>query len=123
MPFSCYDKIKTQQSSRGNQLYYGILIFNGIILRLALTRRKTVMDAILQNSEMDQLFRDLHRRSTSEYVQNLKIFKVRGQARRGNSNVSIADWYITPYSCRFCSAPHGIYYSTGTWRMFTFQGH
>lgn len=60
MTFSCYYKSKTQQSFREDQLYYGIFIFIGIILRLALTRGKIVVEAtdtILQGSATDQLFK------------------------------------------------------------------
>lgn len=125
MTFSGYYKRKTQQSFRENQLYYGIFIFNGTILRLALTRRKIVIDVTLQGSATDQLFRDLYGRSTPPNISGiyLRIFQEIEQARRRNYNVSITDWYMRPYSYRFCSVAHGIYYSTGTWRMFTFPGH
>lgn len=122
MTFSCYYKRKSQQSFRENQLYYGIFIFNGTILRLALTRRKIVIDVKLQGSATDQLFRDLYGRSIPPNISGiyLQIFQEIEQARRRNYNVSITDWYMRPYSC---SVAHGIYYSTGTWRMFTFPGH
>lgn len=57
-------------------MHNGIPIFNGTIIRLALTGRKMITDAILLGSTIDQLFRDLYMRSSAPntFEKYLRIF-------------------------------------------------
>lgn len=59
-----------------NQLYNGIPIFNGTIVRLALTGRKPVTGDIVLGFTIDQLFRDLYKRNTpsNTFEMYLRIF-------------------------------------------------